>query len=79
MDTVVPEGESVALVAFPVSTAWDTTAIRWWDAEFWNRRVTHAYVTEDGNFRYTDFPHRELGLDWASGVVPETEEPPATS
>ncbi len=76
VDTVVPEGESAALVAFPVSTAWDTTAIRWWDAEFWNRRVTHAYVTEDGNFRYTDFPHRELELDWASGVVEETEDAP---
>ena len=76
VDTVVPEGESAALVAFPVSTAWDTTAIRWWDVEFWNRTATNAYVADDGNFRYTPFPHRELELDWASGVVERTEDAP---
>ncbi len=76
VDSVVPEGESAALVSFPVSTAWDTTAIRWWDVEFWNRRVMHAYVAGDGNFRYTPFPHRELEPDWASGVVEGTEDAP---
>jgi hypothetical protein len=69
VDTVVPEGANAALVAFPVSTAWDTTAIRWWDVEFWNRRAAHAYVAGDGNFRYTPFPHRELEIDWATGEV----------
>jgi hypothetical protein len=76
VDTVVPEGESVALVAFPVSTAWDTTAIRWWDVEFWNRSVTHAYVADDGNFRYTPFPQRELDIDWATGEVDGTDDAP---
>ena len=76
VDTVVPEGQSAALVPFPVSTAWDTTAIRWWDAEFWNRTVTHAYVAGDGNFRYTPFPHRELAIDWATGEVEGTNDAP---
>ncbi len=76
LDTVVPEGESAALVAFPVSTAWDTTAIRWWDLEMWNRRVTHAYVAEDENFRYTPFPQQALALDWATGRVADTERAP---
>jgi hypothetical protein len=77
LDTVVPEDESAALVAFPVSTAWDTTAIRWWDVEFWNRRATRAYVVGDGNFRYTPFPHRELEIDWATGEVAGTDDAPA--
>jgi len=76
VDTVVPEGEQAALVAFPVSTAWDTTAIRWWDVQFWNRTVTHAYVASDENFRYTPFPHRTLEIDWSSGEAGETDDAP---
>ncbi|MGH3134625.1 MAG: hypothetical protein ACRDNY_12960 [Gaiellaceae bacterium] len=76
VDTVVPKGAQAALVAFPVSTAWDTTAIRWWDVEFWNRRVTHAFVAVDGNFHYTPFPHRELELDWSTGEVAGTTAAP---
>ena len=76
VDTVVPEGERTALVAFPVSTAWDTTAIRWWDVEFWNRRVTHAYVAADENFRYTGFPQPSLELDWSTGVAADTDGAP---
>ncbi len=76
VDTVVPEGERAALVAFPVSTAWDTTAIRWWDVEFWNRRATHAYVAADENFRYTGFPQRSLELDWSTGQAADTDSAP---
>ncbi|MGI8479486.1 MAG: hypothetical protein ACR2M2_06480, partial [Gaiellaceae bacterium] len=76
VDTVVPEGERTALVAFPVSTAWDTTAIRWWDVELWNRSVTHAYVAGDENFRYTPFPHRTLEIDWSSGEAEGTDDAP---
>ena len=76
VDTVVPKGANAALVAFPVSTAWDTTAIRWWDVEFWNRRAGKAYVAGDGNFRYTPFPHRELEIDWATGEVEGTGDAP---
>ncbi len=77
VDTVVPEGEKVAIVAFPVSTAWDTTAIRWWDVELWNRRVTSAYVAEDENFRYTPFPQGMLQLDWSTGQAAETDAAPS--
>ena len=76
VDTVVPEGERAALVAFPVSTAWDTTAIRWWDVQFWNRSVTHAYVATDENFRYTPFPYRTLEIDWSSGETEDTDDAP---
>jgi len=76
VDTVVPKGEQAALVAFPVSTAWDTTAIRWWDVQFWNRSVNHAYVARDENFRYTPFPHRTLEIDWSSGEAEDTDDAP---
>jgi hypothetical protein len=77
VDTVVPEGEQAAVVAFPVSTAWDTTAIRWWDAEFWNRRTTHAYVATDTHFAYTPFPAETLNFDPKTGVVADTDNAPA--
>jgi hypothetical protein len=67
VDSVVPAGGEAALMAFPVSTAWDTTAIRWWDVELWNRRVERAYVGPDGNFAYTPFSHEELGVDGQTG------------
>ena len=69
VDTAVPEGESVALVAYPVSTAWDTTAIRWWDLESWNRRVSRALALPDGNFTYTPFPLETLDIDPGTGEV----------
>jgi hypothetical protein len=76
VDTVVPHGEEAAILAFPVSTAWDTTAIRWWDAELWSRSIGQAYVADDGNFRYTPFPHRRLRVDWNTGEVAETADAP---
>ena len=76
VDTVVPDGEDVALVALPVSTAWDTTAIRWWDVEFWNRSITRAYVTSNGHFTYTPFPVETLEINPRSGTVAGTEDAP---
>jgi hypothetical protein len=76
VDTVVPDDEDVALVALPVSTAWDTTAIRWWDVEFWNRRVNHAYVTPDGLFSFTPFPVEALEIDPRTGTVADSEDAP---
>jgi hypothetical protein len=69
VDGAVPAGEEAALVAFPVSTAWDTTAIRWWDVELWNRRIGRAYAGPDGNFAYTPFSHDELEIDGKAGAV----------
>ena len=76
VDSVVPPGSQAGLVPYPVSTAWDTTAIRWWDAEFWNRRVTRAYAAPDGNFTYTPFPLEQLEVEWETGLVADTEDAP---
>lgn len=76
VDTVLPNDTRAALVAFPVSTAWDTSAIRWWDVEFWNRSVTQTYVASDGNFSYTPFPHRLLAIDWSTGEIAGTSDAP---
>ena len=77
VDSVVPDGESVALVAFPISTAWGVSAIRWWDVEFWNRTVTRAYGARDENFTYTPFPLRTLEIDPVTGLIEDTEDAPA--
>ena len=76
VDTVVPDGEEVALVALPVSTAWNTTAVRWWDVEFWNRSVARAYVTPEGHFTYTPFPVETLEIDRQTGTVADSENAP---
>jgi hypothetical protein len=74
VDSVVPSHEDAALIPFPVSTAWDTTAIRWWDVELWNRSLTRAFVAQDGNFAYTPFPHERLEIHPETGEVSSDSE-----
>jgi Dolichyl-phosphate-mannose-protein mannosyltransferase len=76
VDSVVPEGSSAAVLAFPVSTAWETTAIRWWDVEFWNRKIDRALVAADGNFTYTPYPRETLEVEWATGDVAAPSDTP---
>ena len=76
VDSVLPKGETAAIVAFPVSTAWETSAIQWWDVEFWNRTVTWAFGAADGNFTYTPFPLRRLQVDPATGTIAGTADAP---
>jgi hypothetical protein len=76
VDSVLPEGATAAVVPFPVSTAWDTTAIRWWDVELWNHGVVQAFVAADGNFRYTGFPVGTLEVDRATGEIAGTSDAP---
>jgi hypothetical protein len=76
VDAVLPKGGRAAMIPFPVTTAWDTSAIRWWDVEFWNRAVTRAYVASDGNFTYTPFPRRILAIDWSTGESTDTSDAP---
>jgi hypothetical protein len=76
VDSVLPDGAQAAIMPFPVSSAWDTTAIRWWDVEFWNRSVTETYVAQDGNFTYTPYRSRTLEIDWATGQVADTSDAP---
>jgi hypothetical protein len=76
VDSVLPADATAAIVPFPVSTAWNTSAIRWWDVEFWNRSVTQAFAAPDGNFGYTPFSRRTLAIDWSTGEVPGTSDAP---
>ena len=76
IDSVVPDDADVALVPFPVSTDWNLSSIRWWDAEFWNSSVTRTYVAPDGAFTYTPFPTRALEIDWETGEIAGTDDAP---
>jgi hypothetical protein len=69
VDSVLPDGAKAAVVGYPVSTAWDTTAIRWWDVELWNRSAARAFLDGDGDFDYTPFPHETIEVDWETGAV----------
>lgn len=77
VDRVLPEGAHAAIVPFPLSTAWDTSAVSWWDLEFWNRSITETYVAADGHFTYTPFPSRPLAIEWETGEVADTKQAPA--
>jgi hypothetical protein len=76
VDSVLPNDARVAVIPFPLSTAWDTSAIGWWDVEFWNRTVAQTYVAADGNFTYTPFPSRKLIIDWETGEIAGTADAP---
>ena len=76
VDAVLPEGETAALVPFPVSTDWGLSAIHWWNVEFWNRAITRSYAAPDGNFTYTPFPDRTLEIDRESGAIGGTADAP---
>jgi hypothetical protein len=76
VDRVLPKDARAGIVPFPLSTTWDTSAVGWWDLEFWNRRITETYVAADGHFTYTPFPSRPLAIEWATGEVAGTKEAP---
>jgi hypothetical protein len=76
VDSVLPNDARAAVIPFPLSTAWDTSAIGWWDVEFWNRSVAQTYVAADGNFTYTPFPSQELSIDWQTGEIAGTADAP---
>jgi hypothetical protein len=76
IDTVVPPGNAVALLAYPLSRVWGQSAIQWWDAEFWNNRARRAFVVPDGTYTYTPFPSTVLRLDFAGGRFPGTAAAP---
>jgi hypothetical protein len=77
IDGVLPEGASAAAAPFPVSSAWDISALLWWDVEFWNRSVGEVFVGADGRFSYGVPPSRTLALDFATGSVAGTADAPA--
>jgi hypothetical protein len=63
----------VGVLAYPISRAWDQSAVAWWEAEFWNDSARRAYVGADGTFTYTPFPSTKLSLDDETGVFRGTE------
>lgn len=65
----VDGGRSVVVLAHPIARVWGASAIVWWDVEFWNKTVTHAYVGPNGHFTYTPFVDRVLRIDEKTGVV----------
>jgi hypothetical protein len=76
IDSVVPSGNAVALLAYPLSRDWGQSAIQWWDAEFWNNRTRRAFVVPDGTYTYTPFPSTVLHLDFGSGRFAGTADAP---
>jgi len=76
IDTVVPSGNAVALLAYPLSRDWGQSAIQWWDAEFWNNRARRAFVVPDGTYTYTPFPSTVLRLNFATGRLAGTDDAP---
>jgi hypothetical protein len=77
IDNALPAGATAAAVPFPVSPAWDISALRWWDAEFWNGSVREVFVGPGGYFSYSVPPSRPLELDFSSGAVAGTADAPA--
>lgn len=76
LDHLLPAGASAGLLGWPTSTAWDVSAVGWWEVEFWNRTASTAFVDSAGHFTYTPFPSQTLRLDFADGRFPGTESAP---
>ena len=74
-DRVLPSGAHTAIFPYTIPGEWAKSAILWWDVEFWNRSVARAYVL-GGTWDYAPFPHTELSIDPATGVVAGTENAP---
>ncbi len=70
VDRSVPAGADVGMLAQSVAQDWFPSAVAWWNVEFWNARVTHAYIV-GGWFYYTPdpFPHPTLRVDFATGAL----------
>ena len=66
----------VGLLAYPVSRDWGLSAEAWWDAEFWNRRITRSYVGPNGVYTYDPFPSTTLRLNRGDGTFAGTERAP---
>jgi hypothetical protein len=76
IDTVVPAGDAVGVLAYPLARDWGQSAIQWWDAEFWNNRARRAFVVPDRTYTYTPFPSTVLRLDYATGRFAGTDDAP---
>lgn len=77
IDRSLPSGAKAAMIPFAQSPSFGLDAIGWWDVEFWNRTVQGTLVSPDGLYSYAPFPNTVLRANWATGVVPGTEDEPA--
>jgi hypothetical protein len=70
VDRSVPTDAQVGLLAHSVAQDWFPSAVTWWNLEFWNARVTRAYIV-GGWFYYTPdpFPRPTLRVDFATGRI----------
>lgn len=70
IDRAVPADANVGMLASSVGQDWFPSAVTWWNVEFWNARVTRAYVV-GGWFYYTPdpFPRPSLRVDFATGAL----------
>jgi hypothetical protein len=70
VDHALGSRDEAGIVPFPVGQEWFASAVAWWDVEFWNRQVTHAYVVGDG-YTWTpeSFPLRRLEIDSETGRI----------
>jgi hypothetical protein len=70
VDRSVPAHAEVGMLAQSVAQDWFPSAVTWWNIEFWNARVTRAYIV-GGWFYYTPdpFPRPSLRVDFATGAI----------
>lgn len=70
VDRSVPADADVGMLAQSVAQDWFPSAVAWWNVEFWNARVTRAYIV-GGWFFYTPdpFPRPTLRVDFATGAL----------
>lgn len=69
IDERVPEDEAVAIVPYPFGGYPPSV---WWNAEFWNKRVTRAYEYGDVD-DFTPFPSGKLELNPKTGAIATTK------
>jgi len=70
IDRAVPADAQVGMLPFPIADEWFASAVAWWNVEFWNARVTRAYLV-GGWFVYTPlpFPRPHLEANFATGAL----------
>jgi hypothetical protein len=63
IDRAVDGGAPVALVPSP-----HDGPTSWWDAEYWNKNVTHL-LRVDGGRTYSPFPKEDVSIDYTRGTL----------
>jgi hypothetical protein len=71
IDRALPSGAQVAMLPYALYSDWGSSAILWWDVEFWNHDVVRSYVIH-GEWEYAPFPNREVRVDPDTGVIAGT-------